>query len=281
MSTPADILLPPSFEPFRKQLEATALPYVEIKTQITQTATFWQSKFLGLPYLPKSISPPQTPQGDYLYLLAQINFAETPQLGGFPTQGILQFYLAPSDLYGADLDHPTRQSGFRVMYHAELKMDISRLVTDFDWMPSPWKNDEGYMPFEVFSNYLSKPNSCFALTFERKIAPISPCDYQYAALIDHDPFATSEANSNGETDCYFDQFSGHRLGGYPLFTQSDPRGYLPLGEEPYRLLLQIDSDINNQIDILWGDTGICNFFIRQSALDRLDFSEVLYNWDCC
>ncbi|MFR6587725.1 MAG: DUF1963 domain-containing protein [Ruminococcus sp.] len=33
-------------------------------------------------------------------------------------------------------------------------------------------------------------------------------------------------------------------------------------------------------EIMWGDSGICNFFIHSEALRNCDFSEVLYNWDC-
>ncbi|MBF2021309.1 MAG: DUF1963 domain-containing protein [Hydrococcus sp. C42_A2020_068] len=29
-----------------------------------------------------------------------------------------------------------------------------------------------------------------------------------------------------------------------------------------------------------GDIGVCNFWIKESALRELDFSKVLYNWDC-
>jgi len=68
--------------------------------------------------------------------------------------------------------------------------------------------------------------------------------------------------------------AGDRIGGYPYFTQYDPR------YEDYRrhtaLLLQIDSDE----DIMWGDAGVANFFITPEALERCDFSKVLYNWDC-
>jgi uncharacterized protein YwqG len=42
----------------------------------------------------------------------------------------------------------------------------------------------------------------------------------------------------------------------------------------------MDTDGNETIDILWGDTGVGNFFIDESALRQLDFSKVLYNWDC-
>ena len=53
------------------------------------------------------------------------------------------------------------------------------------------------------------------------------------------------------------------------------------------LLFQMDSEFltdgnGNQtgVEILWGDMGIANFFIRAEDLLRRDFSRVLYNWDC-
>ena len=67
----------------------------------------------------------------------------------------------------------------------------------------------------------------------------------------------------------------HQLGGYPYFTQDDPR---PGQYEDFdTLLFQLDScDL-----VLWGDYGVGNFFISRDALKRRDFSKVLYNWDCC
>ena len=35
----------------------------------------------------------------------------------------------------------------------------------------------------------------------------------------------------------------------------------------------------NGSDIV-GGSGVCNFFIKPEALRALDFSDVLYNWDC-
>ena len=73
---------------------------------------------------------------------------------------------------------------------------------------------------------------------------------------------------------------GHWMLGYPSFTQEDPRPE----DSPFdTLLLQIDSmrDEENGYSILWGDCGVCNFFIARADLEKLDFSRVLYNWDCC
>jgi uncharacterized protein YwqG len=47
----------------------------------------------------------------------------------------------------------------------------------------------------------------------------------------------------------------------------------------YRLLFQMD--IDDEAGIMWGDSGVANFFISQPDLESKNFSRVLYNWDCC
>ena len=39
-------------------------------------------------------------------------------------------------------------------------------------------------------------------------------------------------------------------------------------------------DEANGVEMLWGDVGVCNFFIHPQDLAKRDFSKVLYNWDC-
>ena len=34
-------------------------------------------------------------------------------------------------------------------------------------------------------------------------------------------------------------------------------------------------------DIMWGDSGTGEFFITPEDLINKDFTNVLYNWDCC
>lgn len=70
---------------------------------------------------------------------------------------------------------------------------------------------------------------------------------------------------------------GHKLLGYPAFTQSDPRDYKVKYGKYDTLLLQIDSED----DILWGDCGVANFFINKDDLLNKNFDNILYNWDCC
>lgn len=275
--------LPPELEPFRSRLEATVKPYIEIKTQVTRNATLWQSKFLGFPYLPKCFAYPTTPDGDYLYLLAQINFAEVPYLEGFPDDGILQFYVAKDERYGSSEELGSQES-FRVLYFANPDLNEANLTTNFDFLPTLWDEDfEDYIPFYILPGYSPHKGECFSLKFSLKHSPITTCDYQFDELVGQEILDVLRRNNYALWDGYYRFEQGHKLGGYPNFTQEDPRAYCTLDdEESWKLLLQIDSDgsATDKIHIQWGDVGVANFFIKESALKRLDFSNVLYNWDC-
>ena len=136
------------------------------------------------------------------------------------------------------------------------------MITDFSFLAPA---GEHYFPLE----------ECCSLEFKVKYAPISFSDYQF------DLFNYDDISDLG-LDEYFDKSDagGHKLLGDPDFTQEDPRAYLP-DEEPYILLMQIDTDSNDEsIHVQWGDMGIGNFFIRESALSQLNFSDIFYNWDC-
>ncbi|MBD2042539.1 YwqG family protein [Microcoleus sp. FACHB-672] len=274
--------LPLGLERFRSQFEATVKPYIEIQTHVTREVNPWQSKFAGFPYLPKNFDYPKTPEGEYLYLLAQINFEEVPHLEGFPNKGILQFYISePGEFYGCDWDKPTIQEGFRVLYFPEPDFNENNLLTDFSFLPTLWHRN--YSPFGSYSSYTPDRKDCFALTFKLNSSPITPEDFNFNQLIKGEIEEVLKENNFLLWNEYHNQFElGHRLGGYPEFIQSDPRENLPEEADPYILLLQIDSDDSgtDKIYIHWGDGGICNFFIKESALRNLDFSSVLYNWDC-
>ena len=85
------------------------------------------------------------------------------------------------------------------------------------------------------------------------------------------------------TEKVFDEIeeNGHRMGGYPFFTQSDPREYDEESREYSTLLLQIDSEIHDgEFVTLWGDCGVANFFIKPEDLKNCKFDDVVYNWDC-
>ncbi|MGR5907746.1 DUF1963 domain-containing protein [Bacillus paranthracis] len=67
------------------------------------------------------------------------------------------------------------------------------------------------------------------------------------------------------------------MGGYPFFTDRS-KGMGRKYQQHDILLLQIDTD--DSLNIMWGDSGVANFFIKKEDLLNLDFSNVIYNWDC-
>ncbi|MEG4490777.1 DUF1963 domain-containing protein [Microcoleus sp. D3_18_C4] len=267
--------LSPELEKYRDRIEATIKPYIEIQTQNNDDVNWWQSKFGGLPYLPKGFEYPKTPDGKYLFLLAQLNFDEVPPLDGFPDRGILQFYIADDDLYGLNLDNSvnadnhTIEDQFKIIYFPHPDFKVEKIITNYDFLPEP-----EYFPVQ----------GCCGLQFTKKYAPISTIDYKFTELLGSE---IHELFRNPEIEDEYRETShscGHKIGGYPYFTQDDVRKYSNTSEQKQKLdilLFQMDSDANETVDIMWGDSGVGNFFIDESALRELDFSKVLYNWDCC
>jgi uncharacterized protein YwqG len=186
----------------------------------------------------------------------------------------LQFYIADDDLYGldlgngADVDNPTAEDRFKIMYFPQPDFQVENIITNYDFLPE----------LELFPVH-----GCCGLQFTKKAAPISTIDYQFTELLGEE---INELFMNHEIEDEYREIShsfGHKIGGYPYFTQDDVRKCSSNSDQkqnPDILLFQMDTDCNETVDIMWGDSGVGNFFIDESALRELDFSKVLYNWDC-
>ena len=257
--------LPEEFEKYRPLIEETMKPVVVVDTKVSKTSLF-QSKFAGDPYFPLSMEYPTNNNGQPLKLLAQINFTEVPKhLANFPEEGILQFYIdGYDDVLGMDFDNGQNQEGFRVIFHESVVHDETKLVQDFSFVKIV--DEEMYFPVERE----------MALSFKAGFEPLSIDDFRsndmYASIL------KSIEDDDTLEDAFYDALTGdgHKIGGYPYFTQEDPRAYGDYTDSTI-MLLQIDSVGD---DILWGDCGVGNFFITAEELNNKDFSKVLYNWDC-
>jgi uncharacterized protein YwqG len=223
-----------------------------------------QSKFGHYPCLPKGYEYPRDNEGNYLYPLAQLNLAEMPRLKGYPESGYLQFYIGTSDCYGLSFDDTP--SSFAVLYFEEHELDD--IETDFSFLGDILQTD--YTPVHY-------PHT---LSFATKKEYISTNDHlseaNTALALEHMTGKYPQVASELE-DFFYENFDchGHKLGGYAYFTQYDIRAENEKIED-YVLLFQMDSDD----DIMWGDSGVGNFFIHPEKLAQRDFSEVIYTWDC-
>ena len=254
----------------KQQLDATRKPLLRIGlTDAVPELT--DSKIGGIPYLPRGTSYPLDSQGRPLRLLCQIDCrccSGLPRSSGFPQQGLLQFFIRPDGLCGLDLDDQTRQDGFRVLYHPVIDPTVTEIEVR---MRMPPIDETAVFPVAV---------SC-RLSFTSDEERISRDDARFSerfTQLTGTPPRDLPPSVYTKIAYQFDGF-GHKVGGYPAFTQEDPR----VGELYDRydtLLLQLDSDNAANPRILWGDSGVCSFFIGQDRLRRLDFSDVLYHWDC-
>lgn len=237
---------------------------------------FTDSKVGGVPYLPADMEFPQTLDGRQLSLLAQINCEDLAGLEDFPATGILQFYILNDSMLGYE-DDLQAQNHFRVIYHETVDASATEEMSKRK-MDAP--DDESYFPvagsrkLEISVDFesMSIEDYRFMDAFMEEYNKIFP-EYPISSLYD----LPSEV-----LEVLYEKYSGqgHKMGGYPFFTQEDPRPGKGL-EELDTLLFQLDSDQTNDEDnILWGDLGVGNFFIRLQDLKNMDFSKVAYTWDC-
>lgn len=249
-----------ALQPFAARIKATELPIIAIGTSAAAPRDPSGSQLGGYPWWPQDLAYPRGADGAPLFLLAQVNFSETPRLDLFPGQGLLQFFIGAGDLYGCDLEDPRKAPGFACVYHTKLAgrplADLSFLTLDPD----------GYLPLE-------KPLEPRAMTFSLSAMTIDPGDYRFSKLlpeIDGDDDLREAYSEQQEVPAL-------RLGGYPTFTQTDPRFYGdPARYGDFTLFTADTTD-----GIMWGDSGAGQFFMDEGDLKRRDFSRVAYNWDCC
>ena len=255
----------------KARLAASQRPVCHITWQKTDQPALIGSRLGGPVYLPTGADYPMH-QGQPLAFLAQINFAELPAMPSFPRTGLLQFFIAKDDLYGCDFNAGVQdpQSSFRLVYW--------RTPEDrADWVANCVVSDQdGYLPHDS--------QQCFAMQFAADTQFVGPNDEDFEHWMGAEvwdlPLPAALAAKIDPDDAHealYEALSamGSHVGGYPDFTQSDPRQK----NSGLVLLLQLDSD--DEANMMWGDCGIANFFIDPAHLAQADFSQVLYNWDCC
>jgi uncharacterized protein YwqG len=255
-------------------IERTKQPIIKL-TLHKKTCSVLNSKIGGIPYWPLSEIPPTDKEGNSLKFLAQVNFEEMPELPSFPSKGMLQFFIDHEDYYCG-------MESFKVLYHPEVEIEehTDFSITIMEYEDSPIKGE-------------------FLLVAELAEMSMTTGDYRFESLVDD----VSEGSMDSDEYWGFEEeylkvfttkenrfeeiYTCSKLGGYPYFTQFDPR---ESKKDIYdTLLFQLDSsgyidengkDSDNYEAVCWGDAGVGNFFIDEKDLENLNFEKVLYNWDC-
>lgn len=227
-------------------------PCVKITLTDTKPSVF-ESKIGGLGYIPHDKGFPTDSNGNQLRLLAQIE-CDKIQLDGFMKTGLLQFWILNDDMWGLEEDNQTNQDGFRVIYYPEIDKTVTTNEIKSKFIKNEYNGEE----------YFPVLREC-GMSFEKS----EDKEFDY--------------NTDGEEILEdYDSLSGHKVGGYPYFIQYDPRPDMENGDNYDFLLFQLDTDfLCHEVIVMWADSGVGNFFINSEKLKKQDFSNVLYNWDCC
>lgn len=250
----------------------SAAPFAEARLTPAATGPA-ESKVGGAPYAPAGFEWPTDLTEGFearpLAFLAQLNFEEMPPLEGFPQRGILQFYISDGEHYGMDFEQPARQRGFRVVFHENADA------------PSAGPSAEPGALLPVRGE--------FRMTFEAGRMPVTASDYRFDKYLleaYNETFPGSRAESveripDERLEGLYERLEcpGHRAGGYPSFTQLDPREYHAELKGHTTLLLQLASAEDGECSVRWGEGGTCVFLARPEDVAKGDFSNVLYHWD--
>ncbi|EHR7112352.1 DUF1963 domain-containing protein, partial [Listeria monocytogenes] len=247
---------------------------IELHFKDAGTLSLLQSKAGGRGYLPKEQGYPVTEEGKPLSLLAQINFSEMPQMENYPEFGLLAFYVDfQDDFYGLDYENPTSQDGFRVFFFDDLGQES-------------YTKDEQEIFFDEVEkgDYYSLVNGEFEITgkITDQILLNDSCDFKnefgdYFYEIT-DQIFDEDADKSFALANLASKLEASQIGGYPFFIQDDPRVYIENAQQD-TLLFQLNSKYNQEsgeVDIMWGDCGVGNFFINKQDLINRDFSNIMY-----
>lgn len=228
---------------------------------------------------------PTDKNGKQLRFLIQINCKHLSSLPDFPHEGIIQLWL--------DRDcHIDNDGCYKVLYFKDTNGNskIDELDKSIYGKGNEWvcvdknyndTNDQFLLSFKTGFNYLAPfswneiddYDELFAKCWNEIVSDESKhiTSKDVYDIIDIIP-KTFNAHFGRKNE--YDQYD-NKLGGYPGFTQSDPRRNGWTSDNSV-LLLQLDS----KGPLMWGDCGSAQVFIKMDDLKSRNFNNILFDWAC-
>ena len=236
-----------------------------IKLNPEKELSIFDSKLGGLPYWDSSRSYPVDSEDRKMVLFAQFNLSQIPENKHLSGKGILQLFLS---------DYDYSSCYCKAVYHKSI--DYSLTAKDIELLEIPDSVDAE----DIFFS-----GEC-GIDFEKIVMPVSPDDLMSNTLI-HDTAKELgividetlyfyELCDNDEEYNYLYSYDNYLLG-YPHFINCDIR---PDNSKYNTLLFQLDSVRNSKFNVVWGDCGICQFFINDKDLADMNFNDIFFDWDC-
>lgn len=262
---------------------------IYIKAEKADDLSLEESKFGGFPFVPLGGAIPTNAEGNQLALLAQINCAQLPENNMYPSDGWLQIWCLEDEMYGFWSDTIQPETNQKVLYipAGTQGEPLERVVAMYqpyvsEDCPVWFINEQG----AIWGMRLSFTHGQQGITYSDgrfRDLFLDRWNKRYPEQAVENFYDLPDEIFENVVDIHDGSDCAHQLGGYPYFTQYDPRYERDSTEltKYTEVLFQIDSQFDTEWDLCWGDAGVRNFFISREDLEALDFSDVLYNFDCC
>lgn len=262
---------------------------IYIKAEKVDDLSLEESKFGGFPFVPLGGAIPTNAEGNQLALLAQINCAQLPENNMYPSDGWLQVWCLEDEMYGFCSDTIQPETNQKVLYiPAGTQGEPLERV---EAMYQPYGDEECPLWFvdeqgAIWGMRLSFTHGQQGITYSDgrfRDLFLDRWNKRYPEQAVENFYDLPDEIFENVVDIHDGPDCAHQLGGYPYFTQYDPRYERDSTEltKYTEVLFQIDSQFDTKWDLCWGDAGVRNFFISRENLEALDFSDLLYNFDCC
>lgn len=219
-------------------------------------------KIGGKPYLPVGEEYPLDNEGNPLALLLQINLKNI-DLEEFPNDGILEIFT------DKDLNYPCSYS---VKYFKE----------GLEYQTN--------LPKINLHDYIVRRG--YKISYKKSNSYMSSSDYRFPKLMSsiiNKVYGTNLENMD-DIENFFNNYDWYdsmteqcetpfiTLGGYPDFTQEDPRASTRFRRD--ECVFKLDSNYDyKKINI--GDAGILFALIGKTNLKNRIFDKTFVSWDCC
>lgn len=262
---------------------------IYIKAEKVDDLSLEESKFGGFPFVPLGGAIPTNAEGNQLALLAQINCAQLPENNMYPSDGWLQVWCLEDEMYGFCSDTIQPETNQKVLYipAGTQGEPLERVVA----MYQPYGDEECPLWFvddqgAIWGMRLSFTHGQQGITYSDgrfRDLFLDRWNKRYPEQAVENFYDLPDEIFENVVDIHDGPDCAHQLGGYPYFTQYDPRYERDSTEltKYTEVLFQIDSQFDTKWDLCWGDAGVRNLFISRENLEALDFSDLLYNFDCC
>lgn len=253
---------------FWAAVHAASLPMAKIRPSAKAPPKAHQSRIGGRAFAGGQAWPVSPRDGRPMLFLAQINFADLPQIEDFPASGLLQVFVSCD---GQGNIESTEAEEDRVLrWFSEPAGD--------ETLPLPSMLDDLKKPGTLSRRALAEG---IALNFKSAEAKGNPYSNQLGALL---PDVTRQLGETKTVQAALDRldakceaivegYGTHWVGGHPRFVQDAPRDDVGALD---RVLLHLGFDD----DVCLGDAGELNLLISKQDLQRRDFSRALCYWDC-